>query len=96
MIIWKNLQSLISINYFAGLETETITIKQENGVLLQYELPIEHEPAISWSNTLKKAGHNAVITKAPEPRRRGRPRKYPNEQGQMGKILYLKLHWHII
>ncbi|RVE44067.1 hypothetical protein evm_011304 [Chilo suppressalis] len=65
-------------------ETETITIKQENGFLLQYELPVEHDPTSQWTRTLTKAANNtSVITKAPGPRKRGRPRKYPNEQGQI-------------
>ncbi|KAF9795916.1 hypothetical protein SFRURICE_008556 [Spodoptera frugiperda] len=64
-------------------ETETITIKQENGLLLQYELPVEHDPAGQWTRTLVKTPSSAVVTKAPGPRKRGRPRKYPNEQGQI-------------
>lgn len=67
-------------------ETETITIKQENGLLLQYELPVEHDPAGQWTRTLVKTPSSAVVTKAPGPRKRGRPRKYPNEQGQIGKL----------
>ncbi|KAI8423059.1 hypothetical protein MSG28_014145 [Choristoneura fumiferana] len=61
-------------------ETETISIKQENGLLLQYELPVEHDPQIQWTRTLTKAQNNVVVTKAPKPRARGRPRKYPNKQ----------------
>ncbi|XP_073963232.1 uncharacterized protein isoform X2 [Choristoneura fumiferana] len=64
-------------------ETETISIKQENGLLLQYELPVEHDPQIQWTRTLTKAQNNVVVTKAPKPRARGRPRKYPNKQGQI-------------
>ncbi|CAB3227719.1 unnamed protein product [Arctia plantaginis] len=64
-------------------ETETITIKQENGLLLQYELPVEHDPQGQWTRTLVKTPSTAVVTKAPGPRKRGRPRKYPNEQGQI-------------
>nr|XP_049705219.1 zinc finger and SCAN domain-containing protein 31 isoform X2 [Helicoverpa armigera] len=64
-------------------ETETITIKQENGLLLQYELPVEHDPQGQWTRTLVKTPSSAVVTKAPGPRKRGRPRKYPNEQGQI-------------
>ncbi|CAH2059274.1 unnamed protein product, partial [Iphiclides podalirius] len=64
-------------------ETETITIKQENGLLLQYELPVEHDPQAQWTRTLTKTPSTAVVTKAPGPRKRGRPRKYPNEQGQI-------------
>ncbi|CAH0697079.1 unnamed protein product [Spodoptera exigua] len=64
-------------------ETETITIKQENGLLLQYELPVEHDPQGQWTRTLVKTPNSAVVTKAPGPRKRGRPRKYPNEQGQI-------------
>ncbi|XP_061723190.1 zinc finger and BTB domain-containing protein 17-like isoform X1 [Cydia pomonella] len=64
-------------------ETETISIKQENGLLLQYELPVEHDPQIQWTRTLTKTPNNAVVTKAPKPRSRGRPRKYPNKQGQI-------------
>ncbi|XP_026729194.1 zinc finger protein 79-like isoform X1 [Trichoplusia ni] len=66
-----------------GKETETITIKQENGLLLQYELPVEHDPQGQWTRTLVKTPSSAVVTKAPGPRKRGRPRKYPNEQGQI-------------
>ncbi|XP_048001557.1 GDNF-inducible zinc finger protein 1-like isoform X2 [Leguminivora glycinivorella] len=64
-------------------ETETISIKQENGLLLQYELPVEHDPQIQWTRTLTKTPNNAVVTKAPKQRGRGRPRKYPNKQGQI-------------
>ncbi|KAJ8709758.1 hypothetical protein PYW08_009762 [Mythimna loreyi] len=64
-------------------DTETITIKQENGLLLQYELPVEHDPQGQWTRTLVKTTNSAVVTKAPGPRKRGRPRKYPNEQGQI-------------
>lgn len=70
---------------FLGNETETITIKQENGLLLQYELPVEHDPQAQWTRTLIKTPNSAVVTKAPGRRKRGRPRKYPNEQGQIGK-----------
>ncbi|CAH0721211.1 unnamed protein product, partial [Brenthis ino] len=66
-----------------GNETETITIKQENGLLLQYELPVEHDPEAKWTRTLIKTPNSAVVTKAPGRRKRGRPRKYPNEQGQI-------------
>ncbi|CAH2096906.1 unnamed protein product [Euphydryas editha] len=66
-----------------GNETETITIKQENGLLLQYELPVEHDPQAQWTRTLIKTPNSAVVTKAPGRRKRGRPRKYPNEQGQI-------------
>lgn len=66
----------------ASKETETITVKQENGMLLQYELPVEHDPH-GWTRTLLKTPNSAVVTKAPGPRRRGRPRKYPNEQGEI-------------
>ncbi|XP_028178075.1 zinc finger and BTB domain-containing protein 14-like isoform X2 [Ostrinia nubilalis] len=64
-------------------ETETITIKQENGLLLQYELPVEHDPTATWTRTLNKTPSSSVVTKAPKPKKRGRPRKYPNEQGQI-------------
>lgn len=64
-------------------ETETITIKQENGLLLQYELPVEHDPQGQWTRTLVKTPATTVVTKAPGPKKRGRPRKYPNEQGQI-------------
>ncbi|XP_072934370.1 uncharacterized protein [Epargyreus clarus] len=67
----------------AASGTETITIKQENGLLLQYELPIEHDPQSQWTRTLIKTPSTSVVTKAPGPRKRGRPRKYPNEQGQI-------------
>lgn len=77
-----------------GKETETITIKQENGLLLQYELPVEHDPQGQWTRTLVKTPSSAVVTKAPGPRKRGRPRKYPNEQGQIGKD-YVTL-WYLI
>ncbi|CAG9118858.1 unnamed protein product [Plutella xylostella] len=69
-------------------ETEVITIKQENGVLLQYELPVEHEP--SWTRTITKTTSKAVVTKAPEPKKRGRPRKYPNEQGEIDLSPYTR------
>ncbi|XP_061380090.1 zinc finger protein 391-like [Danaus plexippus] len=65
-----------------GTETETITIKQENGMLLQYELPVEHDPQVQWTRIIKTP-NSAVVTKAPGRRKRGRPRKYPNEQGQI-------------
>ncbi|GBP27702.1 Myoneurin [Eumeta japonica] len=65
------------------LDTEIITIKQENGVLLQYELPIEHDSSLNWTRTVTKSSDKSVVTKAPQPRKRGRPRKYPNEQGQI-------------
>ncbi|XP_039760551.1 zinc finger and BTB domain-containing protein 24-like isoform X3 [Pararge aegeria] len=64
-------------------ETETITIKQENGLLLQYELPVEHDPQAKWTRTIIKTPSSTVVTKAPGQRKRGRPRKYPNEQGQI-------------
>ncbi|XP_013142098.1 PREDICTED: myoneurin-like [Papilio polytes] len=64
-------------------ETETITIKQENGLLLQYDLPVEHDPQAQWTRTLTKTPTTTVVTKSPGPRKRGRPRKYPNEQGQI-------------
>lgn len=59
-------------------------------MLLQYELPIEHDPDGHWSRTaLVKNPGSTVVTKAPGIRRRGRPRKYPNEQGQIGNIFVL-------
>ncbi|XP_045780778.1 zinc finger and BTB domain-containing protein 14-like isoform X1 [Maniola jurtina] len=64
-------------------ETETITIKQENGLLLQYELPVEHDPQTTWMRTVNKTPSGTVVTKAPGQKKRGRPRKYPNEQGQI-------------
>ncbi|XP_041985303.1 zinc finger protein 19-like isoform X2 [Aricia agestis] len=64
-------------------ETETITIKQENGLLLQYELPVEHDPQSQWTRTLIKTPNKSVVTKAPLQRKRGRPRKYPNQQGEI-------------
>lgn len=64
-------------------ETETITIKQENGLLLQYELPVEHDPT-KWTRTVVHTPSSAVVTKSPGQRKRGRPRKYPNKQGQIG------------
>lgn len=69
---------------FSASETETITIKQENGLLLQYDLPVEHDPQAQWTRTLTKTPTTTVVTKSPGPRKRGRPRKYPNEQGQIG------------
>ncbi|KAL0811444.1 hypothetical protein ABMA28_009845 [Loxostege sticticalis] len=75
-------------------ETETITIKQENGLLLQYELPVEHDPTSTWTKTLNKyplkvsTPSSSVVTKAPGPKKRGRPRKYPNEQGQINLSPY--------
>lgn len=77
-----NLQLTSSINFPGAADTETITIKQENGILLQYELPVEHEP--TWQRTLLRSGEKAIRTKAPEPKKRGRPRKYPDDQGQIG------------
>lgn len=68
-------------------ETETITIKQENGLLLQYEVPVEHDPQVQWSKSIPKSPVSTVVTKAPGPRKRGRPRKYPNAHGQIGKFL---------
>ncbi|XP_022113047.1 zinc finger protein 771 isoform X1 [Pieris rapae] len=62
-------------------ETETITVKQQNGMLLQYELPVEHEPSIQWTRRLVRNDNNAVVFKAPEAKKRGRPRKYPNPHG---------------
>ncbi|XP_068625467.1 uncharacterized protein [Battus philenor] len=76
-------QSEVTIPKKETSETETITIKQENGLLLQYELPVEHDPQAQWTRTLTKTPSSAVVTKAPGPRKRGRPRKYPNEQGQI-------------
>lgn len=70
--------------------TETITIKQENGILVQYELPIEHEPTnLPWPRGDSTNNGNTVITKAPEPRKRGRPRKYPNRQGEIVSSPYV-------
>lgn len=85
------MSSEYKIVVLAAKETETITIKQENGLLLQYELPVEHDPQGQWTRTLVKTPSSAVVTKAPGPRKRGRPRKYPNEQGQIGKnyIIFL-------
>lgn len=74
-----------NIFYYTVTETETITIKQENGLLLQYELPVEHDPQGQWTRTLVKTPNTSVVTKAPGPRKRGRPRKYLNDQGQIGK-----------
>ncbi|XP_038219493.1 GDNF-inducible zinc finger protein 1-like isoform X2 [Zerene cesonia] len=65
------------------VDTETITIKQENGLLLQYELPVEHDAQTQWTRRLIKTQDNAVVIKAPGPKKRGRPRKYPNQQGQI-------------
>ncbi|CAH4035271.1 unnamed protein product [Pieris brassicae] len=62
-------------------ETETITVRQQNGMLLQYELPVEHEPSIQWTRRLVRNDNNAVVFKAPEAKKRGRPRKYPNPHG---------------
>ncbi|XP_053619656.1 zinc finger protein 260-like isoform X2 [Plodia interpunctella] len=79
----KSSEAVTTTNSSKVTETETITIKQENGLLLQYELPVEHEPTVQWTRTLSKTPTSAVVTKAPGPRKRGRPRKYPNEQGQI-------------
>ncbi|CAK1541004.1 unnamed protein product [Leptosia nina] len=69
-------------------ETETITIKQENGLLLQYELPVEHDPSTQWTRRLISTENNSVVIKAPEPKKRGRPRKYPNQQGKIDTSPY--------
>lgn len=69
---------------FLETKTEMITIKQENGLLLQYELPVEHDPSAQWSKNFPNTSGSAVVTKAPGAKKRGRPRKYPNEQGQIG------------
>lgn len=89
----KYLKVEFTILLTAGaVETETITVKQENGMLLQYELPVEHDPCGGWTRTLVKTPTAAVVTKAPGQRKRGRPRKYPNEQGEIGtKIFIIKL-----
>ncbi|KAM3959851.1 uncharacterized protein ACR2FA_006135 [Aphomia sociella] len=79
----KSSEAVSSANTSKATETETITIKQENGLLLQYELPVEHDPQVQWTRTLTKTPNSAVVTKAPGPKKRGRPRKYPNEQGQI-------------
>lgn len=75
---------LIKNEILTESETETITIKQENGLLLQYELPVEHDPSIQWTRRLVKNDNNTVVFKAPEPKKRGRPRKYLNRQGKIG------------
>ncbi|XP_075986481.1 uncharacterized protein LOC142983467 isoform X1 [Anticarsia gemmatalis] len=80
---FKKSNEIVSGGNSSKAETETITIKQENGLLLQYELPVEHDPQGQWTRTLVKTPSSAVVTKAPGPRKRGRPRKYPNEQGQI-------------
>ncbi|KAL4708536.1 hypothetical protein ACJJTC_014144 [Scirpophaga incertulas] len=65
-------------------ETETITIKQENGLLLQYELPVEHDLNSEWTRSVTKTATSVpLVTIAPKQKKRGRPRKYPNEQGQI-------------
>ncbi|XP_050685181.1 zinc finger and BTB domain-containing protein 17-like isoform X2 [Leptidea sinapis] len=69
-------------------ETETITIKQENGLLLQYELPVEHDPQGKWTRRVVKTPTSTVVTKAPGPEKRGRPRKYPNTQGRIAVSPY--------
>ncbi|XP_026754276.2 zinc finger protein 391-like isoform X1 [Galleria mellonella] len=79
----KSSEAVSAANTSKVTETETITIKQENGLLLQYELPVEHDPQVQWTRTLTKTPSSAVVTKAPGPKKRGRPRKYPNEQGQI-------------
>ncbi|XP_004933058.2 zinc finger protein 391 isoform X1 [Bombyx mori] len=56
------------------VDVETITIKQENGLLLQYELPVEHDPQVQWSRA-SSTRHSSKSKK------RGRPRKYVDEQG---------------
>lgn len=87
----------ISNYLITATETETITIKQENGLLLQYELPVEHDPTSTWTKTLNKyplkvsTPSSSVVTKAPGPKKRGRPRKYPNEQGQISKDFSFRL-----
>ncbi|KAJ0170768.1 hypothetical protein K1T71_013540 [Dendrolimus kikuchii] len=81
---FKKTSAAVTSNSSKGVtETETITIKQENGLLLQYELPVEHDPQGQWTRTLVKTPSTSVVTKAPGPRKRGRPRKYLNDQGQI-------------
>ncbi|XP_013185162.2 zinc finger and BTB domain-containing protein 24 isoform X2 [Amyelois transitella] len=77
----KSSEAVTTSNSSKVTETETITIKQENGLLLQYELPVEHEPTVQWTRSFNKTPN--VVTKTPGPRKRGRPRKYPNEHGQI-------------
>ncbi|XP_030025859.1 zinc finger protein 391 isoform X2 [Manduca sexta] len=64
-------------------DTDTITIKQENGSLFKYELAVDNDSQGQWTRTVVQTPNSAVVTKAPGPRKRGRPRKYPNEQGQI-------------
>ncbi|KAJ2941505.1 hypothetical protein O0L34_g14551 [Tuta absoluta] len=72
------------------IETETITtipyqmVYPENCLILQYELPVKHDPANQWSLASKSNPVvGAVVTKAPGANKQGRPRKYRNEQGQI-------------
>lgn len=61
-------------------------------MLLQYELPIEHDPDGHWTRTaMTKTPGTSVVTKAPGPKKRGRPRKYPNQQGQIGEYIIFGL-----
>lgn len=71
--------------YYVTDELDDLSTKQENGILYQYELPIEQDSDGQWTRTLVKTPSSSVVTKALGPRKRGRPRKYPNEQGQIGK-----------
>ncbi|XP_052745115.1 zinc finger and SCAN domain-containing protein 2-like isoform X2 [Bicyclus anynana] len=80
---WSTSQAVSGTKTEDPNETETITIKQENGLLLQYELPVEHDPQAKWTRTITKTPSSTVVTKSPGQRKRGRPRKYPNEQGKI-------------
>lgn len=44
---------------------------------------------MQWTRTVMVNKGNSVITKAPEPRKRGRPRKYPDQNGLIG--IYISL-----
>ncbi|XP_034837447.1 uncharacterized protein [Maniola hyperantus] len=79
---FKTSQAVSASKNEEASETETITIKQENGLLLQYELPVEHDPHNTW-RAANKTASSTVVTKAPGQKKRGRPRKYPNEQGKI-------------
>ncbi|XP_077289315.1 uncharacterized protein LOC143913422 [Arctopsyche grandis] len=54
--------------------TEVISIKQENGEYLRYEIPIEYESKSNWPNV-------RILSSEDAKKRRGRPRKYPDALG---------------
>lgn len=79
LLEFKNVAATLPEKVPIKAETEVITIKQENGVYLQYELPVEEEIEAQWPT--KKP-------EIPQKRGRGRPRKYPNELGEIALSPY--------